>query len=273
MSGGDSIQNLSQIKSTYEPEKISYFQKTLSANRGILKLATNYERVQMRIGECAVEGCENVKIVARNLCSKHYTRLRRAEGLVEGRVCSEPDCGRPEETSGLCTNHYASLRNHEGVPGQKDCDFEDCPRKAVSFGKCYRHYIQEQSGVDLTKLGKTKRYYPGEWGDWRVGEGGYVIRVRTNLKGGVERQRQHRYVMEEHLGRKLEPFENVHHLNGIRTDNRIENLELWLVTQPTGQRVSDRIRDALWVIEQYGSDPTKYEDPLKYPETPRFISP
>ena len=38
------------------------------------------------------------------------------------------------------------------------------------------------------------------------------------------KKRLHRHVMEEHLGRCLDPNEHVYHINGESTDNRIENL-------------------------------------------------
>ncbi len=59
---------------------------------------------------------------------------------------------------------------------------------------------------------------------------GYVVRKRKVGNKWVS-ETEHRAVMEEQLER-----ENVHHINGIRSDNRPENLELWSTAQPAGQR-------------------------------------
>jgi len=68
---------------------------------------------------------------------------------------------------------------------------------------------------------------------------------------------EHRYVMSEYLERPLEKYENVHHINGLREDNRIENLELWTTQQPSGQRVKDKINWAIKFLKEYGYETTK----------------
>jgi len=121
------------------------------------------------------------------------------------------------------------------------------PQKYNEKGKI--HY-REVNGIPLDSPFKKKKN-----GEGNIDAQGYKTITKKghpNQMDAKGRIREHIFVMSEHLGRPLFKGETVHHKNGVRTDNRIENLELWNRGQPPGQRVEDRIAYYIEFLKQYG---------------------
>jgi hypothetical protein len=170
-------------------------------------------------------------------------------------TCTIADCERAAKTRGYCTAHYERVRRGRPVDGPirerraaepqpEFCTAKGCDRKARSRGYCLSHYVRARNGVPVDGPIKPQRPHTGE--GW-INRDGYVV-----LSVNGRATPAHRVVMEAHLGRPLLPDETVHHVNGIKDDNRVENLELWTSRHPRGQRVTDQLAWAEEIIRRYG---------------------
>lgn len=133
------------------------------------------------------------------------------------------------------------------------CTVEGCVRPHLSRGFCGTHLARYQRWGDPTAYYEPKGH---------VTRGGYKMAwapdhpMATNNGHVLE----HRLVMADHLGRNLRDDEQVHHRNGDRLDNRLENLELWSTSQPAGQRVIDKVKWAREILERYGDEEIRLQD-------------
>jgi hypothetical protein len=169
-------------------------------------------------------------------------------------VCSTDGCREPVWVHkwGLCSRHYQSARD-TGLTGLPPCSVDGCSSRSLSRGWCRSHYYRARGnhGNPLGPATKEvqqrntfrERAKPDRPERLTTRDGYAWVIVPT---GG--RRQEHRVVMERMLGRPLERHENVHHINGVKDDNRPENLELWVVSQPSGQRVDDLVH---WVVREY----------------------
>lgn len=174
--------------------------------------------------KCSIDGCDK-HATAKKMCAYHYSRMRRVGHPTDDVAtivipkdrerCSMPGCDRLSSVTSLCSNHYRRKLTHGTPTGGQRRDGSSKVWHPDMHGYIVRHDSKSP----------------------HASSGGYVS--------------QHRFVMGEHLGRVLLKHESVHHINGIRSDNRIENLELWSRYQPSGQRVSDKVIWAREILAQY----------------------
>jgi len=126
----------------------------------------------------------------------------------------------------------------EFVPFPTGAPKQHCTRQ------CY--WACRKTGRHIAEFPRKRAEDSHRWKGGRVKRKGYILVYAPDhhsIAGrGTQRKYilEHRIVMEQKLGRNLEPHETVHHINGVTDDNRPENLELWSVrAQPPGQRSSE----------------------------------
>lgn len=115
-------------------------------------------------------------------------------------------------------------------------DYNRQPRKTLRCFRCGSEFGENLSPAQVkrAKFCSRKCAQSGRPIDPRA------TRYRQVALGGSAVILEHRAVMMAHLGRKLLSTEHVHHKNGIRTDNRIENLEVIPASEHARMHILER---------------------------------
>lgn len=210
---------------------------------------------------CAAPECPRA-VYARGWCGMHYKRWLRTGSPIRGErppTCAVESCERQAKSRGWCHAHYQRWRHHGDVRpdvplrAARNCEVKGCDRPSHARELCQAHYRRLLQSGDARPL-EPVRMVTGEGslshGYWKVP----ISPGERWLTNGQAVALEHRLVVARRLGRPLWDDEVVHHLNGDRTDNRPENLELWSTAQPKGQRIPDKVAYSLERLRRYRPD-------------------
>jgi hypothetical protein len=215
-------------------------------------------------GTCKEVACAK-PATTRGWCGMHYKRWLRSGSPIRGArptACAVDGCDRQVKSRGWCHGHYQRWRRtgvvEDAVPLDRRrqhpvCSVPDCDRDSYAKALCNTHYRRLLATGDARPDEPIRLVTSDGWlshGYWYVP----VAEAERWLAGGETQIGEHRLQMARALGRPLTDDEVVHHVNGDRTDNRPENLELWSTGHPRGQRIEDKVAFAIELLRRYAPE-------------------